>query len=70
MADEKRELYREGVVVEVEKTDRGYAVGVKEGSLVEYFFSEKPLEKGKKVVVFCVYGKKTLRSRFEILVVD
>lgn len=68
MGEEKRELYREGVVVDVERTTDGYAIGVKDGSIIEYFFVEKPIEKGSRVKVYCIYGKKYLRSRFEIVV--
>lgn len=70
MSEEKRVLYREGVVVDVEKTAEGYAIGVKNGFLIEYFFSEKPLEKGRKVEVYCIYGKKSSKSRFEMVIVE
>ncbi|RLF06233.1 MAG: hypothetical protein DRJ60_04610 [Thermoprotei archaeon] len=70
MNEEKRELYREGTVVDVEKTEKGYAIGIKDGFVVEYFFSEKPIEKGKKVKVYCIYGKKQSKSQFEMIVLD
>ncbi|MEM0217168.1 MAG: hypothetical protein QXM73_00235 [Candidatus Nezhaarchaeales archaeon] len=66
--EEKRELYKEGIVVDVEETADGYAIGVKNGFVVEYFFTEKPIEKGSKVKVYCIYGKKYSKSRFEIIV--
>lgn len=67
MSGEKREIYREGIVVDVEKTEGGYAIGLKDGFVVEYFFTEKPIEKGSKVKVYCIYGRKYLKSRFEIV---
>jgi len=70
VSEEKRELYREGIVADIEKTERGYAIGIKDGFVIEYFFSESPIEKGKKVKVYCIYGKKHSRSRFEIVVLD
>jgi len=68
VSEERRELYREGVVVDVQKTTDGYAIGLKDGFVVEYFFSDKPVEKGKKVKIYCVYGKKHLKSHFEIVI--
>ncbi|MEM4577053.1 MAG: hypothetical protein QW701_06375 [Candidatus Nezhaarchaeales archaeon] len=68
MSEEKKMLYREGIVIDVEKTAEGYAIGVKNGFLVEYFFSEKPLEKGRKVKIYCVYSKKSSKSNFEVVV--
>jgi len=68
VSEEKRELYKKGVVVDVEKTADGYAIGVKNGFVVEYFFAEKPIERGSKVKVYCIYGKRYLKSRFEIIV--
>jgi len=70
VSEEKRELYREGIVIDVEKTERGYAIGIKNGFVVEYFFSEKPIEKGKRVKVYCKYGKKLSKSQFEIVILD
>ncbi|MCS7140425.1 MAG: hypothetical protein N3F04_04965 [Candidatus Nezhaarchaeota archaeon] len=70
MNEERRELYREGIVVDVEKTKRGYAISIKDGFVIEYFFSEKPLEKGKRVKVYCIYGKKHLKSKFELVPCD
>lgn len=68
MSEEKRELYKEGIVIDVEKTMDGYAIGVKNGFVVEYFFVEKPIERGTKVKVYCVYGKKYSKSHFEIVI--
>lgn len=68
MSEEKRELYKEGVVVVVEKTTDGYAIGVKNGFVVEYFFAEKPIEKGARVKVYCIYGKRYSKSRFEMVI--
>jgi len=68
VSEERRELYREGVVVDVQKTANGYAIGLKDGFVVEYFFSDKPIEKGKKVKVYCIYGKKYSKSRFEMVI--
>ncbi|MDH5816005.1 MAG: hypothetical protein QE164_04395 [Candidatus Nezhaarchaeota archaeon] len=68
MSEEKRELYREGIVVDVERTVDGYAIGVKNGFVIEYFFTDKPIEKGSKVKVFCIYSKKHPKSHFEIIV--
>ncbi len=70
MSEERRELYREGIVVDVEKTEKGYAIGIKDGFVVEYFFSEKPIEKGKRVKVYYIYGKKHSKSRFEMILLD
>ena len=68
--EEKRELYREGEVVEVEKTEKGYAIGVKDNFVIEFFFSDKPINKGARVKVYRVYGGKNLKSRFEIVICD
>jgi hypothetical protein len=68
VSEERRELYREGVVVDVQRTASGYAIGLKESFVIEYFFLDKPIEKGKKVKVYCVYGKKYLKSRFEVVI--
>jgi hypothetical protein len=55
-------------VVDVQRTASGYAIGLKDGFVVEYFFSDKPVEKGKKVKVYCIYGKKYSKSRFEMVI--
>lgn len=70
MSSEKREVYREGVIVDVEKTSKGYAIGVKDGYVVEYFYSEKPMDIGRRVRVYCVYGKAYSKSRFEFEFLD
>jgi len=68
VSEERKELYREGVVVDVQRTQNGYAIGLKDGFVVEYFFSDKFIKNGERVKVYCIYGKKYSKSRFEIVV--